>query len=67
MRFDTSPEHVANVANAVPHDAGEAFEYVYGGGAGWGDPLERDPEAVLEDVLDEYAASGIRCLKYAVK
>jgi N-methylhydantoinase B len=27
-----------------------------GGGGGWGDPLERDPAAVLEDVLDEYVS-----------
>jgi N-methylhydantoinase B len=26
------------------------------GGGGWGDPLERDPEAVLRDVLDEYVS-----------
>ena len=25
-----------------------------GGGGGWGDPLDRDPARVLEDVLDEY-------------
>ena len=56
VRFDTSPEYISNVANAVPHDAGEAFEYLYGGGAGWGDPLEREPQAVLDDVLDEYVS-----------
>ncbi|MDJ0847614.1 MAG: hydantoinase B/oxoprolinase family protein [Myxococcota bacterium] len=56
VRFDTQPEPVSNVANAVPHEAGEAFEYVYGGGAGWGDPKQRDPQQVLEDVLDEYVS-----------
>jgi len=56
VRFDSAPEAVTNVANAVPHGAGEAFEYVYGGGAGWGDPLEREPAAVLDDVLDEYVS-----------
>jgi N-methylhydantoinase B len=56
VRFDTSPEYVSNVANAAPHDAGEAFEYVYGGGAGWGDPLERDPQEVCDDVMDEYVS-----------
>ncbi|MDB6106640.1 MAG: Hydantoinase B/oxoprolinase [Gammaproteobacteria bacterium] len=24
------------------------------GGGGWGDPLDRDPQAVLDEVLDEY-------------
>jgi N-methylhydantoinase B len=46
-------EQVECMANGVPHAAGEAFEYLYGGGGGWGDPLERDPDRVLEDVLDE--------------
>jgi N-methylhydantoinase B len=27
-----------------------------GGGGGWGNPLERDPVAVLDDVLDEYVS-----------
>jgi N-methylhydantoinase B len=30
--------------------------YDYGGGGGWGDPLDRDPSAVLDDVLDEYVS-----------
>jgi N-methylhydantoinase B len=40
----------------VPLAAGEAVEYVLGGGGGWGDPFERDPERVREDVLDEYVS-----------
>jgi N-methylhydantoinase B len=35
-----------------PFEAGEAFRFESTGGGGWGDPLERDPEQVLEDVLD---------------
>ena len=30
--------------------------YDYGGGGGWGDPLDRDTRAVLDDVLDEYVS-----------
>jgi N-methylhydantoinase B len=30
--------------------------YDYGGGGGWGDPLVREPQAVLDDVLDEYVS-----------
>ena len=66
VRFDTSPEWIANVANAVPHAAGEAFEYRYGGGAGWGDPLDRDPELVLGDVLDEYVSPEAALRDYGV-
>jgi N-methylhydantoinase B len=53
VRFDTRPKRIDNIANAESHEAGEAFEYLYGGGAGYGDPLLRDPAAVRDDVLDE--------------
>ena len=32
---------------------GEAYRAVLAGGGGWGDPMERDPEAVLDDVRNE--------------
>jgi N-methylhydantoinase B len=32
---------------------GDVFRHVLAGGGGYGDPLERDPRAVREDVLDE--------------
>jgi len=66
LRFDTRPAVVANVANAEPHAAGEAFEYRYGGGAGFGDPLDRDPERVKEDVLDEYVSLAAAEREYGV-
>lgn len=37
-----------------PFSVGDRVIACAGGGGGWGDPLERDPETVLEDVLDEY-------------
>ncbi len=56
-RVGSKQEFVAEGApRQVPHHAGESFAYRYGGGGGWGDPLERDPEAVKEDVLDEYVS-----------
>jgi N-methylhydantoinase B len=45
---------VEGTAFYVDHAPGESYAYRYGGGGGWGDPLEREPEKVLEDVLDEY-------------
>ena len=39
-----------------PNSAGQRLCYDYGGGGGWGDPLDRDPQAVLDDVLDEYVS-----------
>ena len=47
---------VTTTAFYVEHLPGERYEYRYGGGGGWGDPLERDPQKVLEDVLDEYVS-----------
>src|SRR3989442_3412326 len=47
---------VGDRAQYIEHAAGERYEYHYGGGGGWGDPLERPPEKVLEDVLDEYVS-----------
>ena len=36
--------------------SGDRFTRPTAGGGGFGDPLERDPEAVLEDVIDEYVS-----------
>jgi N-methylhydantoinase B len=50
------PYDVAHTADWVPMKAGQRLLYDYGGGGGWGDPLDRDPAAVLDDVLDEYVS-----------
>jgi N-methylhydantoinase B len=47
---------VGELSERVPHEPGESYEYHYGGGGGWGDPLAREPQAVLDDVLDEYVS-----------
>ena len=47
---------VEHTALYVPLEPGERIEYRFAGGAGWGDPLERDPQAVCDDVLDEYVS-----------
>src|SRR5438552_3614841 len=47
---------VGDTAQYIQHEAGERYEYHYGGGGGWGDPLKRPPEKVLHDVLDEYVS-----------
>ncbi len=33
---------------------GDVFQHTHPGGAGWGDPLERDPAMVLKDVRNEF-------------
>jgi N-methylhydantoinase B len=47
---------VGDKAGYIEHAAGECYEYHYGGGGGWGDPLDRPAERVLADVLDEYVS-----------
>jgi N-methylhydantoinase B len=50
------PFVVQHTADWVPMAAGDRIIYDYGGGGGWGDPLLRAPETVLDDVLDEYVS-----------
>jgi hypothetical protein len=40
----------------TPLAPGDIVRVVRGGGGGWGDPLERDPRLVREDVVDEYVS-----------
>jgi N-methylhydantoinase B len=57
LRYGSDDEFkVKHTAEWVPIHAGERIMFDYGGGGGWGDPLERDPQAVLDDVLDEYVS-----------
>jgi N-methylhydantoinase B len=36
---------------------GDVFRHVLAGAGGWGDPLERDPAAVLRDVRNEFISA----------
>jgi len=57
LRADSDdPYVVKHTADWVPMEAGDIVQYDYGGGGGWGNPLDRDPQAVLDDVLDEYVS-----------
>src|SRR5690242_20125207 len=57
---------VGHTADWVPMQAGDRVMFNYGGGGGWGNPLERDPQAVLDDVLDEYVSFEGARRDYAV-
>lgn len=60
-------EHVVeSTAFYVDHKPGERYAYRYGGGGGWGDPFERDPQKVLDDVLDEYVSQEAAERDYGV-
>lgn len=45
---------------------GEGLRVLSGGGGGWGDPFERDPELVLADVLDEVVSPESAFSEYGV-
>lgn len=42
------------------------FRYVTNGAGGWGDPLERDPQDVVDDVRDEYVSIAAAARDYGV-
>ena len=45
---------------------GDVFRHVLAGAGGWGDPLERDPAAVLKDVRNELLSPGKAAADYGV-
>jgi N-methylhydantoinase B len=57
MREGSPKEMVVETTGyEIPFGAGDVLMARFGGGGGWGDPLERDPASVLDDVLDEYVS-----------
>jgi N-methylhydantoinase B len=44
--------------SAITMSAGDRYRHVSPGGGGVGSPLERDPDRVLDDVLDGKVSSG---------
>jgi N-methylhydantoinase B len=49
-------EWLGSVFSDVPLGSGDIFTRPTAGGGGYGDPLERDPEKVREDVADDYVS-----------
>ncbi len=57
---------VAPSVAGVRMETGDRLVYHFGGGGGWGDPLDRDPAAVLDDVWDEYVSFDAARERYGV-
>src|SRR5262249_6432005 len=49
-----------------PAENGDQYLWLSAGGGGWGDPLDRDARAVLDDVLDELVSIEGARLDYGV-
>ena len=62
----TPDEYEVQGAVNVQLPAGAVIAYQYGGGAGFEDPLRRDPDSVREDVLDEYVSLEEARRRYGV-
>jgi N-methylhydantoinase B len=45
---------------------GDVFCHIHPGGGGWGDPLQRDPAAVLKDVRNEFLSAAKAQADYGV-
>jgi N-methylhydantoinase B len=67
-RFEVGTENEYRIDNSVQAQlpAGAVIAYQYGGGAGFESALLRDPEAVKEDVLDEYVSVEAARERYGV-
>ena len=50
VRVDGTEEWMPSKAEGIKVKAGDLLYFNTWGGAGWGDPFERDPELVLQDV-----------------
>jgi N-methylhydantoinase B len=63
---DGAEKAITHTALYEPLPAGTRIEYLRGGGGGWGDPIDRDPEKVRDDVLDEYVSVEAAEREYGV-
>lgn len=65
-RDGAEPEEMGTVFSNVPISPGDEFGRPSSGGGGFGDPLDRDPEAVIEDVKDDYVSIERAAKDYGV-
>ncbi|TQC44077.1 hydantoinase B/oxoprolinase family protein [Rhodococcus sp. WS4] len=65
-RSNSEPEYLGAIFSGVTVEQGDSFTRPSAGGGGLGDPLERDPKAVLEDVIDDYVSTERALKDYGV-
>lgn len=59
-------ERLGSIFSDVPIGEGDIFSRPTAGGGGFGDPLERDPALVVEDVKDDYVSVERAAKDYGV-
>jgi N-methylhydantoinase B/oxoprolinase/acetone carboxylase alpha subunit len=59
-------EYLEAKVTGIPFGAGDVIEFRSPNGGGYGDPLERNPEAVREDVLDDFTTLELARAAYGV-
>jgi N-methylhydantoinase B len=64
-RLDGSKEEWRKISN-LPLKKGEVVSFRGGGGGGYGNPLERDPDRVARDVVDGYVSMAAARDEYDV-
>lgn len=65
-RNSEDEQYLGALFSNVEVSPGDAFERPSAGGGGYGDPLERDPAEVLEDVIDGYVSVSRAAKDYGV-
>jgi N-methylhydantoinase B len=65
VRRDGTREPLPSKRMLLLHPGDQLWEYIPGG-AGWGDPLERDPDRVLADVVDRLVSAETAAADYGV-
>jgi N-methylhydantoinase B/oxoprolinase/acetone carboxylase alpha subunit len=65
VRADGTREELPSKKMIVLHPGDQLWEYI-AGGAGYGDPLDRDPAAVLADLLDGKVSTTATTAEYGV-
>jgi N-methylhydantoinase B len=66
FRVGAPDEYRIDLAVSAQLQEGSVMAYQYGGGGGFGPAVERDPEAVKDDVLDEIVTVGRARSRYGV-
>jgi N-methylhydantoinase B/oxoprolinase/acetone carboxylase alpha subunit len=64
--LDDDGAWLPQMLGGVPFRPGESFVFDSGGGGGWGDPLQRDADAVAEDVRNEIVSRASAEAVYGV-